>query len=88
MSASEAYLCPLTDLDRETVERARIKKRTDAAEEDASRATAILRRGSDYRGVYQVIDELRGIVVLHRADTHDAVATRPLTAEERQGRLL
>ena len=66
----------------------RIKTRTQAAESDAKAATAILRAGRDYRDVRAVIDESRGVVQLYRVDTGEFVATRPLTPEERQPRLL
>lgn len=66
----------------------RIKDRTKKAEAEASRATQLLRAGVMDREVRAVLDESRGIVALYRVDTNEFVATRPLTADERQGRLL
>lgn len=66
----------------------RIKDRTKDAEEKAKRATSILRAGRMDRAVRAEIDEVRGVVKLYRVDTGEFVATRPLTPEERQPRLL
>ena len=105
---AEVFYCPLTDEDRELLDRVRqaelatighlamrkarivkaIAERTKKAESFADLVTSRLRAGGMNREVRIELDPVRGVARLFRIDTGAAAGMRPLTDDERQGRLL